>query len=89
MAPAPTQELDEEPGEEHDDEFEPEGRCAPEPLAPEVRARREAALRHVRSFGDPALRSRGLAVERFDEPLTPVLRAAGFVPTPRGLVRYA
>jgi ATP-dependent Lhr-like helicase len=34
-------------------------------------------------------RLRRLALERFDEDLTPVLRAAGFVPSPRGLVRYA
>jgi ATP-dependent helicase Lhr and Lhr-like helicase len=33
-------------------------------------------------------RLRRLALERFDEELTPVLRAAGFVPSPRGLVRY-
>ncbi|MGI9023768.1 MAG: Lhr family helicase, partial [Acidimicrobiales bacterium] len=33
-------------------------------------------------------RMRRLAVERFDEALAPVLRAAGFVPSPRGLVRY-
>jgi hypothetical protein len=30
-----------------------------------------------------------LALERFDEALTPVLRDAGFVPSPKGLVRYA
>ena len=29
-------------------------------------ARRDAALRHVRKFGDPALRSTALPVERFD-----------------------
>ena len=34
-------------------------------------------------------RVRRLAVERYDEALEPVLRAAGFVPSPRGLVRYA
>jgi ATP-dependent Lhr-like helicase len=34
-------------------------------------------------------RLRRLALERFDEELTPVLRSAGFVPSPRGLVRYA
>ncbi|MDP8937233.1 MAG: DEAD/DEAH box helicase [Actinomycetota bacterium] len=34
-------------------------------------------------------RLRRLAVERYDESLEPVLRAAGFVPSPRGLVRYA
>ncbi|MBV8985581.1 MAG: DEAD/DEAH box helicase, partial [Acidimicrobiia bacterium] len=33
-------------------------------------------------------RLRRLALERFDEELTPVLRSAGFVPSPRGLVRY-
>ncbi|MBW3669204.1 MAG: DEAD/DEAH box helicase [Actinobacteria bacterium] len=30
-----------------------------------------------------------LTVERVPEPLDPLLRAAGFVPTPKGLVRYA
>jgi hypothetical protein len=34
-------------------------------------------------------RMRRLAVERFDDSLEPALRAAGFVPSPRGLVRYA
>src|SRR5262249_46327849 len=34
-------------------------------------------------------RLRRLALERFDEGLAPVLRAAGFVPSPKGLVRYA
>ena len=33
-------------------------------------------------------RLRRLSVERYDEGLEPVLRAAGFVPTPKGLVRY-
>ncbi len=33
-------------------------------------------------------RVRRLAVERYDEALGPVLRAAGFVPSPKGLVRY-
>jgi ATP-dependent Lhr-like helicase len=33
-------------------------------------------------------RLRRLALERFDENLGPVLRSAGFVPSPRGLVRY-
>src|SRR5437868_13678896 len=33
-------------------------------------------------------RLRRLALERFDEELAPVLRSAGFVPSPRGLVRY-
>jgi ATP-dependent Lhr-like helicase len=34
-------------------------------------------------------RLRRLALERYDEGLAPVLRAAGFVPSPKGLVRYA
>jgi peptide deformylase len=39
------------------------------PLDPETRARRDAALRLVRKHGDPVLRSRALAVERFDDRL--------------------
>jgi peptide deformylase len=44
---------------------------APEPaeLDPETRARRDAALRHVRKLGDPVLRATALPVERFDERL--------------------
>jgi ATP-dependent Lhr-like helicase len=34
-------------------------------------------------------RLRRLALERVDEELRPVLRSAGFVPSPRGLVRYS
>ena len=35
-------------------------------LDPETRARREAALKLVRKYGDPVLRSRALEIERFD-----------------------
>jgi peptide deformylase len=43
---------------------------APQPeLDPEVRARREAALAHVRKFGDPVLRARARPVEVFDDEL--------------------
>jgi peptide deformylase len=38
-------------------------------LDPETRARRDHALAHVRKFGDPVLRSRARAVDRFDEQL--------------------
>jgi peptide deformylase len=38
-------------------------------LDPETRARRAAALSHVRQFGDPVLRSRALPIERFDDDL--------------------
>jgi hypothetical protein len=34
-------------------------------------------------------RLRRLALERYDDALEPVLRAAGFVPSPKGLVPYA
>jgi peptide deformylase len=42
---------------------------APAELDAETRARRDAALRHVRKFGDPALRAAALPVERFDDDL--------------------
>lgn len=38
-------------------------------LDPEVAARRNAALRRVRKFGDPVLRTRARPVERFDDAL--------------------
>ena len=41
----------------------------PPPLDPEVRARREAALVHVRKFGDPVLKTKARPVERFDQAL--------------------
>ena len=46
----------------------------PRELDPETRARREAALRHVRQYGDPVLRSRALPVELFDEALADEVR---------------
>ncbi len=41
----------------------------PPPLDPEVRARRQAAMRHVRTLGDPILKTKARAVERFDAEL--------------------
>src|SRR6476660_4906459 len=35
-------------------------------LDPETKARRDAALRRVRKFGDPVLRAKALDVDRFD-----------------------
>lgn len=53
-----------------DTEVEPEeGAPAIAELDPEARARRDAALRHVRKFGDPVLRTKALPVERFDAAL--------------------
>src|SRR3954470_17915112 len=50
--------------EAHGEVAEPQAR-----LDPETRARREAALRHVVKYGDPALRSRAREIDRFDAPL--------------------
>src|SRR3954454_5387402 len=48
-------------------------------LDPETRARRDAALRLVRKYGDPVLRSRALPVDRFDEGLAEETRRMGQV----------
>src|SRR5215210_144300 len=48
-----------------------------ERLDPETRARREAALRLVRKYGDPVLRSRAVPVSRFDEQLVDEARRMG------------
>ena len=59
--------------EEHDVvEGEPTER-----LDPEVRARREAALKLVRKYGDPVLRSRALEIDRFDGTLRDEIRRMG------------
>ena len=64
--------------EEGDVEVERE-QDAPEPaeLDEETRARRDAALRHVRKFGDPVLRATALPVERFDEELKEEVQSMG------------
>jgi len=49
------------PAEEHEESHDR--------LDPATRARREAALRHVRKYGDPALRTRARPVEVFDAAL--------------------
>ena len=46
-------------------------------LDPATRARREAALRHVRKYGDPALRTRARSVEVFDGALADEVRRMG------------
>ena len=52
---------------------------APEPaeLDPETRAKRDAALRHVRKLGDPVLRASALPVERFDDTLRAEIERMG------------
>src|ERR1700735_451040 len=46
-------------------------------LDPETRARRDAALRHVRKLGDPVLRAKALPVDRFDERLAAEIERMG------------
>src|SRR4051812_50064167 len=65
--------MADEPIEVHEDEERPTA------LDPETRARRDAALRMVRKYGDPVLRSRALPVDRFDERLVQEARRMGQV----------
>ena len=58
--------------EAHGEIAEPQER-----LDPEARARREAALKHVRKYGDPVLRSRALEIDRFDGSLVDEVRRMG------------
>jgi peptide deformylase len=61
-----------------DVEVEPEeGAPTSAELDPETRARRDAALRHVRKFGDPVLRASALPVDRFDELLAEEVKRMG------------
>src|SRR5438309_10009862 len=62
------EELDAPRSAEADVEVERE-HDAPAELDAETRARRDAALAHVRRLGDPVLRATALPVERFDESL--------------------
>ena len=58
-------------------EVEPESEDRFARLDPETRAQRDAALRLVRKFGDPVLKSRALEVERFDDALVEEVRRMG------------
>ena len=60
-----------------DHEVEPEQPDEEERLDPETRARRAAALAHVRKLGDPVLRTRAREVERFDDELRDEVRRMG------------
>jgi peptide deformylase len=59
----------------------PEGAAPVEELDPETRARRDAALRQVRKFGDPVLRATAVPVERFDENLKSEVQRMGLLMT--------
>jgi peptide deformylase len=58
-------------------EVEPESEDRYAQLDPETRARRDAALRLVRKYGDPVLKSRALPIERFDDALADEARRMG------------
>ncbi len=61
-----------------DVEVESEADAPPvEELDAETRARRDAALRLVRKFGDPVLRAKALPVERFDAELAEEVESMG------------
>jgi peptide deformylase len=49
----------------------------PEPLDEETRAKRDAALRLVRKYGDPVLKARALPVDRFDDALVREVQRMG------------
>ena len=55
--------------QEHEAEDVEEPEAALETLDPEVVARRDAALAHVRKFGDPVLKAEARPVEVFDQRL--------------------
>jgi peptide deformylase len=57
-------------------EAEPETEAPPQ-VDPELLARREAALAHIRQFGDPILRTRARPVERFDAALREEIERMG------------
>ncbi len=63
-------------------EVEPQNEVEEQPdraLDPEVAARRDAALAHVRKFGDPVLKTKARPVERFDEALREEVRRMGLL----------
>ena len=62
---------------EPQDELEEHG-AEPE-LDPEVVARRDAALAHVRKFGDPVLKTKARPVEHFDDALRAEARRMGLL----------
>ena len=49
----------------------------PPPLDEEARARRDAALQHVRQYGDPVLKARAREIERFDAYLLEEVKRMG------------
>jgi peptide deformylase len=58
-------------------EEEESGDDGEDELAPEIAARRAAALAHVRKFGDPVLKTRSRPVEQFDDSLRDEVKRMG------------
>src|SRR5919202_1558704 len=81
--PAPAARLAAMPDEHELEPLEPEGPSEEEErpqLDPEVEARRVAAMSFIRRLGDPVLKSRATAVDRFDDKLRgQVQRMAGIM----------
>jgi peptide deformylase len=64
------------------DEVEPQDEVEEQPehkLDPEVVARRDAALAHVRKFGDPVLKTKARRVDRFDQALRQEVQRMGLL----------
>jgi peptide deformylase len=65
----------------HEDPIPPrtpeEAEALSDRIDPETRARRDAALKLIRQYGDPVLRSRALEIEQFDERLAEEVRRMG------------
>jgi peptide deformylase len=73
-----SQDADPPESEDADVEVEREEDAPPvAELDPETRARRDAALRLVRKFGDPVLRAEALPVDRFDDALKAEVKRMG------------
>ncbi len=68
MAEQLTEDVD--PEIEHEEDEEPQ-------LDPVLAARRDAALAHVRKFGDPVLKTKARTIERFDDALRDEIERMG------------
>jgi len=67
-----------EHGQEPDlEELEVQDGAVAQELDEETRIRRDAALAHVRKFGDPVLRTSAIAVDRFDRTLVSEIERMG------------
>jgi peptide deformylase len=63
--------------DEHDQDQNGTQPAEPPQLDPELRARRDAALAHVRKYGDPILKTKARPIDRFDDALRDEIRRMG------------